>query len=211
MERMKQGMICGGNNQGHIMYVFLLIWFQIQIKKCMCLSWQYTVFVYVKLNLARQTAESSWDGMKFKMFFFYPSYSVMFFARGHAASGPKLYTALAWTVMFPPCWKEHQIDVRIAMTIIYPVAEHHGTSYTHRKSNIDTKCDGFLRLYLLSNVFFWYPFFSFRSDRRETPDIHPLDGQSSPHHQPGCSSSGFYFTQTVDGLALTRCLWKNRY
>ena len=72
--------------------------------------------------------------------------------------------------MFPPCWKEHQIDVRIAMTIIYPVAEHHGTSYTHRKSNIDTKCDGFLRLYLLSNVFFfWYPFFSFRSDRRGNP------------------------------------------
>ena len=158
----------------------------------MCLSWQHTVFVYVlKLNLARQTAESSWDGMKFRMFFFCPSYSVMFFARGHAASGQELFTALPWTVMFPPCWKEHQIDVRIAMTIVYPGA-FHGTSSNARKSNIDTKSDGFLKcIYLLSNMFFWISMLVLVLFRRVSRFFHPLDGLT--HHQPGWNLLRFLF------------------
>ena len=41
------------------------------------------------------------------------------------------------------------------------------------------------------------------SDHRDQY-MHPLDGQSS---SAGRCSSGFYFTQIVDGLALMRCLW----
>ena len=84
MERMKQGWNRDDlwwQRSGHIMYVVLLIWFQIQIKKCMCLSRQYTVLVYVlKLNLARRhrVLEMAWNS---GCFFFCPSHRVIFCKR----------------------------------------------------------------------------------------------------------------------------------
>ena len=104
MERMKQGMICGGNNQSHIMYVFLLMWFQIQIKEMhVFILAAYCNCICVEAEFGKTDSREFLRWHEIQDDFFCPSYSVMFFARSHAASGQELYTALPWTVVFPPC------------------------------------------------------------------------------------------------------------